>query len=110
MFQDNAPSHSSKLTKTWVQECWPPLSLQCEQLPPCSPDLTPCDFYLWDALKSRLPAAAEGVLARKHQAITVWAEMRNSEDVKSVMANMGVTWMNRIQKCIEAEGDHFEGT
>uniref|UniRef100_A0A0K2U2D3 Tc1-like transposase DDE domain-containing protein n=1 Tax=Lepeophtheirus salmonis TaxID=72036 RepID=A0A0K2U2D3_LEPSM len=44
--QDSAPAHKAKIVQELLEQnvpdCWPPL-----YWPANSPDLNPCDFYLW---------------------------------------------------------------
>ena len=58
---DNAPAHSAKSTKHFID------AISWERLPqpPYSPDLAPCDFYLFGALKMYL----EGTYARDREEI-----------------------------------------
>ena len=47
--QDNAPSHSARSVKSWLQE----KGIQVLEWPACSPDLNPIE-NLWSVLKSQL--------------------------------------------------------
>ena len=66
-------SHAPKLTRTWITENWGPLHMHMEQLPPQSPGLIPCDWYLWNKWKRKLPEATENTVARKTQVVQKWA-------------------------------------
>ena len=48
---DNAPSHASRLD---CEHCETVLHGTVEFQPPCSPDLSPLDFVLWNELKVQL--------------------------------------------------------
>jgi len=51
LFQhDNAPAHTSALAKAKLVE----LGYELLPHPPCSPDLAPCDFFLFPNLKKSL--------------------------------------------------------
>ena len=55
--QDGAPPHSANIVVEWLQEKFGDrlISRHCENVwPPYSPDLNPCDFYLWGYLKSKV--------------------------------------------------------
>jgi hypothetical protein len=60
LHQDNAPAHNALGVKQLLaDECIPVL-----QHPLCSPDLAPCDFYLFSKLK--------GVLKGTHLSLSMW--------------------------------------
>uniref|UniRef100_A0A915DSY7 Transposase n=1 Tax=Ditylenchus dipsaci TaxID=166011 RepID=A0A915DSY7_9BILA len=60
--RDGAPPHYSVLVRDWLDENFPlrwmgrgtPAKSAPFRWPPYSPDLTPCDFFLWGYLKSRI--------------------------------------------------------
>ena len=49
--QDEARAHSAKLTQEWLSKIVQEFIYKNEW-PPSSPDLNPCDFYLWGRRKS----------------------------------------------------------
>jgi len=52
--QDGASPHTAKETRLLLQECFGDKIISKDferEWPPRSPDLTPCDFYLWGAVK-----------------------------------------------------------
>ena len=55
--RDGAPAHYSREVRTFLQEQFPDRWI-CRHGPikwaPRSPDLTPCDFSLWDYIKSAI--------------------------------------------------------
>lgn len=51
--QDSAPAHASKLTVAYLKKMKIPF-LRPEQWIPNSPDVAPCDYFLWGYLKSRI--------------------------------------------------------
>ena len=68
---DNAPSHASRLACEHYKTV---LFGTVEFQPPCPPDLSPIDFFLWNELKAQLvqhpapsnPSELRAVLARAH--------------------------------------------
>ena len=48
--EDNAPSHTSRRTKAFLKD----RDIQLLTWPPCSPDLSPLDFHLWQAWETAL--------------------------------------------------------
>ena len=55
--QDGATAHTARETLTLLKDCFPNRLISRFgdiPWPPRSPDLTPCDFFLWGNLKSRV--------------------------------------------------------
>ena len=48
--EDNAPSHTRRRTKAFLKE----REIQLLTCPPCSPDLSPLDFHLWQEWETAL--------------------------------------------------------
>ena len=75
--------------------------------PPKSPDLTPCDIFLWGHLKSKVyftpPANTENVKERISYEVNLLKE--NLDLVKRVMTAMRA----RIELCRAINGGHGEG-
>ena len=73
--------------------------------PPYSPDLAPCDFFLFPKLKGVM----KGMRFPDVQAIkrAVTKELR-AIPKKSFQECMEA-WQRRMEKCIRAHGDYFEG-
>lgn len=74
--------------------------------PPRSPDLTPCDFFLWGYIKSKVyvtpPQSIEDLIQRIR---TAFENLKENEDlIRRAMRNMLI----RTQTCIEKEGAHIE--
>jgi len=75
--------------------------------PPRSPDLTPCDFYLWGHLKNQVyktpPASLQILQERIENALM---EIKDNPHVirKAVLAVR-----HRANRCVERNGEHVEG-
>lgn len=72
--------------------------------PPYSPDLAPCDYFLFPKLKKLLrgqrfsdPQTAVATM------IDLLYKIPNSE-----FSNCFDKWFERMEKCIRAKGDYFE--
>lgn len=72
--------------------------------PPYSPDLNPCDFYLWGYLKDQVYKSKPKDVPELKKAITEAAKNINQEVLKSVMANL----KKRCQYVLVRCGSHFE--
>ena len=50
--QDGARPHTTAIVQTWLKGEFGKKLVDKDLWPPRSPDLNPCDFYLWGCLKS----------------------------------------------------------
>ncbi|UYV67655.1 hypothetical protein LAZ67_5001500 [Cordylochernes scorpioides] len=86
LHHDNAPAHTSLL-------------------PPYSPDLAPCDFFLFPKLKRPMKGRRYATLDEIKTA--------SKEELKKILKNDFLKcfedWKNRWHKCIISHGDYFEG-
>ncbi|KDR20028.1 hypothetical protein L798_05263, partial [Zootermopsis nevadensis] len=73
--------------------------------PPYSPDLAPCDFFLFPKMKFRLKGrrfdTIEEIQAESQEVLKTLA----LEDFQGCMES----WKERWDRCIHAQGDYFEG-
>lgn len=72
--------------------------------PPYSPDLNPCDFFLWGYLKDRVYANRPRTILELKDAISDEIQSIPAETFRKVAENFG----HRIRHVIEIEGGHFE--
>ncbi len=105
---DGAPPHWALAVRHWLEETFPGrwMGRGSPHLPwpPNSPDLTPCDFFLWGHLKSRVyrtqPEDLDELRERlQHEFAMLPQEMVNRA-IRSYEA--------RLQRCIEVGGENVE--
>ncbi|GBN17496.1 hypothetical protein AVEN_204412-1 [Araneus ventricosus] len=72
--------------------------------PPYSPDLTPCDYFLWGALKDTVYGKQPSLLDELESAICVACNSISVETLKDVMPN----FILRLRHLIFSNGEHFE--
>jgi histone-lysine N-methyltransferase SETMAR len=72
--------------------------------PPYSPDLNPCDFFLWGHLKDRVYQPPPQTIEQLKEAIRREIRAIGSEVLKSVFVN----FEKRLRHLIVSEGRHFE--
>lgn len=72
--------------------------------PPYSPDLTPCDFFLWGTVKDMFYPKHPATLDELESAISVACESISVETLRNVMAN----FILRLRHLCSANGEHFE--
>lgn len=75
--------------------------------PARSPDLTPCDFFLWGHIKQKVFATPPDSVENLRERITnaVNNLRQNPEFIRNSMREM----QRRAQKCIDNQGQHVEG-
>ena len=101
LHHDNAPAHSSHLIQRFLVKHNIPLVRQA----PYSPDMAPCDFWLFPKLK--IPLKGKRFESREDI-------MRNATDLLNMVPQEAFQkcfqqWQDRWKKCVHHQGDYFEG-
>ena len=73
--------------------------------PPYSPDLSPCDFFLFPRLKKMLSGNKYTSRSSLSSAIYQCLQQIPKEDYLSAFRD----WVKRLQKCVSVKGEYFEG-
>ncbi|UYV74235.1 hypothetical protein LAZ67_11002565, partial [Cordylochernes scorpioides] len=101
LHHDNTPAHTSLLVRDFLAKN---NTLMMPQ-PPYSPDLAPCDFFLFPKLKRLMKGRRYATLDEIKTA--------SKEELKKIFKNDFLKcfedWKNRWHKCIISHGDYFEG-
>lgn len=101
LHHDDAPAHSSLSIRQFLAKN----NIAVLEQPPYSPDLAPCDFFLFLKLKGVIKGIHfEGVDAIKKALMT---EL-NGIPVESFQQCIEA-WQQRITKCVALEGGYIEG-
>lgn len=72
------------------------------QHPPNSPDLSPCDFWLFDLIKRNLTDQPNSETL--HHAITEFMYSLDKDEYRKTFEK----WIQRMQLCVDKQGDYFE--
>jgi hypothetical protein len=72
--------------------------------PPRSPDLSPPDFFLWDAMKNSVYSNNPHTIDDLKMAITEY--IRNVD--RAILNTVFEDTVRRVNKCLETGGGHFE--
>ena len=102
--QDGATPHTANIVQEWLASKFSRKFLSKLMWPPRSPDLNPCDFFLWGHLKALvynpLPKTLEDLKAN------IEREIKNvpKEMLKSTFLNLE----KRCKLILSAEGGHIE--
>ncbi|GFV45625.1 down syndrome cell adhesion molecule-like protein Dscam2 [Trichonephila clavipes] len=73
--------------------------------PPYSPDLTPCDFFLFPKLKNHLKGHHFGTLKKIQTAVTDHLKAIPISECYQCYEE----WKKPLQRCVASEGSYFEG-
>lgn len=98
---DNAPAHTSLVVREFLAKN----NMATVPHPPYSPDLAPCDFYLFPkmkiALKGRRFDSIEDIQVESQRVLNTL----HPSDFQECFQK----WEQRWDRCIHARGDYFEG-
>ena len=102
LHHDNASPHTAKIVKDYLEE----QGLQVFPHPPYSPDIAPCDFWLFPTLKERL--AGREFYRVQDLAKAVFSELRSipKEDYAAAAMEKWIAW---LRTCIKRSGEYYEG-
>lgn len=100
LHMDNAPAHTALATNAFLDEH----GLKTLPHPPYSPDLSPCDFWLFPVLKEKLRGRRFETDNELEAATGEALEQIPKED----FASYPQKWISRMHKCIEVQGSYFE--
>ena len=100
LHQANAPAHSSQLVQTFLAEHSIPVVRQA----PYSPDMAPCDFWLFPKLKT-----LKGKRFESREEIMANATTALQSIPKEAYEKCFEQWKSRWEKCVKCHGDYFEG-
>ncbi|KQS44477.1 uncharacterized protein Dere_GG26354 [Drosophila erecta] len=100
LHHDNAPSHTAFVVTNFLTQ----KKISVVPQPPDSPDLAPCDFFLFPLLKRELKGkhweSVENIQAR----VTRFLKGISVEEFQGAFK----AWHTRLRNCIDAGGDYFE--
>lgn len=110
--QDGAPAHTATETKAVLYEHFQErvISLGCEnEWPPRSPDLTPCDFYLWGAVQDLVYESGKSFtnLADLSNALIRAFNLLREQKMADVMTAVSAV-PQRMQECIALAGSQLQ--
>lgn len=101
LHDDNAPSHRAHIVRDYLTKHQVNTILQ----PPYSPDMAPCDFFLFPKLKLPLRGKRFESLETIKENATKELKSIPTEAYKMCMDK----WVERWRMCVASEGCYFEG-
>lgn len=105
--QDGNTCHTSNRSLPVIQALFPEKLISRRgdlPWPPRSPDLTPCDFYLWGYLKSVVYRNNPRTLIALKENIRQEIQAIGPETLRRVFLNLGV----RLEECQQKNGGHLD--
>jgi inhibitor of nuclear factor kappa-B kinase subunit alpha len=102
--QDGATSHTAMYSINVLNKVFEDRLISCRLWPARSPDLNPCDFYLWGNLKDKVYSNNPHTLVELKQCIRETISSIEVSKQKLVSNNI----FKRLEACLKAEGRHFE--
>ena len=99
--QDNAPAHTATPTLAYFGEN----DLDLLNHPPYSPDLAPCDYFIFPCLKSTLRGRRFENIDALQNAVKQELRKMSREKIRASVLGMEDRW----RKCISVHGHYFEG-
>lgn len=102
--QDGATPHTANAVQTWLTEKFGDKFLHKKMWPPRSPDLNPCDYYLWGHLKQYAYNPLPKTLDDLKQNIEREIKKISSTVLESVFENLE----KRCNLVLSANGGHIE--
>lgn len=101
LVDDNAPVHTADDTEEFRRQ----VRMSRGPHPPYSPDLVPCDFFLFPRMKAHLRGTRYDSLEWLKTAVNSVLDGLTAQDFKSCFDSLQRHW----QCCLDADGQYFEG-
>ena len=98
LLHDNASSHKCEVVKSFLAS----EKVKVLNHPPNSPDLRPCDFFLFPRLKKML--SGNKYMSRSSLAV-LFISVSNRYQKKTIY----LLFVTGLQKCVSVKGEYFEG-
>lgn len=102
--QDSATAHTAGRSIRELRRIFGTRLISNNLWPPRSPDLTPCDFYLWGTLKSRVYRKNPHSINELKDYIRQEIEAISGVELQNVVHS----FIRRCQLCVAANGGHFQ--
>ena len=100
LLHDVASSHTANHTQDVLQR----LGWEILMHPPYSPDLAPCDFYLFPKLKEHLRGHHFQTIEELQKAVETWSKTQSQDFYARGFEKL----LDRYYKCINLNGDYVE--
>jgi len=102
--QDGAPAHTAIIGQEWLSSKFGTKFIDKNKWPPRSPDLNPCDYFLWGYLKERVYTP----LPKNLDELKTNIERESKKISKDMLKRVFLNFRKRCEFIISAQGGHFE--
>jgi hypothetical protein len=102
--QDGATAHTATCSIYVLNEVFEDRLISRGLWPAKSPDLNPCDFYLWENLKDKVYSSNPHTLVELKQSIRETISCIEVSELKLVSCSI----LKRLEACLRADRMHFE--
>ena len=100
LHHDNAPAFTALSIRQFLAE----RNIETLEHSPYSPDLAPCDFFLFPEIKSLL----KGTPFFDIDSIKMAATTELKKILENAFQEYFESWKRRMHKCFQVKGDYFE--
>ena len=100
LHHDNAPAHRASKTLLFIGAS----GIQLIEPPPYSPDLAPCDFWLFSKVKQPLRGKVFKTIDNVIEAVNTQLNQLKNEDFEQCFQS----WIYRLKKCKDIGGKYVE--
>ena len=101
LHHDNAPSHTAVLTHLFLAKN----KIAITPLPPYSPDLAPCDFFLFPKMELKLKGRQFDTIEEIQAEMQKVLDTLTEKDFQEAFQK----WRRQWDQCLRAGGNYFEG-
>lgn len=102
--QDSATAHTAENSMHELRSVYGDRIISRGLWPPRSPDLSPCDFYLWGTLKNKVYASNPHTLQELKDSITREIQAISQHELLRVNQNC----FRRYRECVRVQGHQFQ--
>jgi inhibitor of nuclear factor kappa-B kinase subunit alpha len=102
--QDSATPHTARDSVEELRQVFGDRIVSRGLWPARSPDLNPCDFYLWGNLKQKVYKTNPHTIEELKENIRNEVSAISPSELQRVITNL----VRRCQECARADGDHFQ--
>lgn len=103
LVQDSAPAHASLRVQDFLSRRIP-LYVPKDIWPPNSPDLNPCDFWMWGVIEEKSNSHAHASVSDLKKSIKKAASGIDPEEARRACA----AFRGRLERVRDADGGHIE--
>ncbi|XP_025200175.1 uncharacterized protein LOC112598060 [Melanaphis sacchari] len=105
--QDGATAHTARCSRAVLQKMFPGRLISLREnitWPPCSPDLSSCDYFSWGYLKAEVFKHRPRTIEELKEAI----RQETSAIPLNMLAKVMENFRERLHMCVARQGNHLD--